>query len=90
VDHLKRCKQCNKWTDGDLAFCSYCGFEHNLEANKEKEERKKKGDIDVPILRIHDTDPTWLKVVKRPFQVIQLVLYAIIGFLIYLSTAFAH
>lgn len=90
MDHLKRCKACGKWTDGTLSFCTFCGYEHDREYKKEVQKRKDAEESRIPILRIHDSDPTWLKILKRPIQMVQLVLYAIIAFLVYLSTAFAH
>lgn len=90
MKHLKRCAQCGKWTDGSLEYCAFCGYEHDREYKKEVKKRRDRGDLRIPILRINPSDPTWLKVLKRPVQVVQLVLYAIIAFLVYLSTAFAH
>ncbi len=88
--HLKRCKECNQWTDGTSAICECCGHDHNKVYREEVAKRKLNGDLTVPVLKIKESDPLWLKIVKKPIQVFQLILYAIIGFLIYLSTAFAH
>ncbi|MDP4662388.1 MAG: hypothetical protein NWS74_01890 [Salibacteraceae bacterium] len=88
--HLKRCKECNRWTDGKSAICAYCGHDHDKVYREEVEKRKLNGDVSVPVLKINESDALWLKIVKKPIQVFQLILYALIGFLIYLSTAFAH
>jgi hypothetical protein len=88
--HLKRCKECNRWTDGTEKICAYCGHDHNRVYREEIQKRKLNGDLSVPLLKINETDPLWLKIIKKPIQVIQLVLYGCIAFLVYLSTAFAH
>lgn len=88
--HLKRCKECNRWTDGSEKICVYCGHDHNKIHREEVKKRKENGDLTVPVLRVNESDPLWLKIAKRPVQLVQLILYGIIAFLVYLSTAFAH
>lgn len=88
--HLKRCSSCGKWTDGAMHQCLFCGEEHDKQYKEERRIRSEKGDHRVPILMIHPEDKLWLKIVKRPIQLVQLVLYAIIAFLVYLTTVFAH
>lgn len=88
--HLKRCKSCSKWTDGASEFCLYCGFEHDKVANEERQARAEKGDHRVPIIQVYPNDKTWVKILKRPVQLVQLILYGIIAFLVYLTTVFAH
>lgn len=90
ANHQKRCKNCNHWFNGIEKTCPKCGEEHNKKYRQEIENRKLNGDLTVPVWKIHDNDPLWLIVIKKPVQVIQLMLYAIIAFLVYLSTAFAH
>jgi len=89
-DHLKRCKNCREWTNGKLDHCTFCGAELDAEYKKEIQKRIDLGDPKVPLLQVHDHDPVWLKLVKRPIQVAQLIFYAIIAFLVYLTTTFAH
>lgn len=88
--HLKRCSSCNQWTDGDLKACEHCGHEHNKAYKEALHKRRQAEDIHIPVWRTKPEDPVWLKVVKRPVQAVQLALYGIVAFLIYLSTAFAH
>ena len=88
--HLKRCKNCNNWTDGKLDNCSFCGAELDAEYKKEIQKRNDLGDPKVPLIQIHEHDPFWVKIAKRPIQVAQLIFCAIIAFLIYLTTTFAH
>lgn len=88
--HLKRCKSCNQWTDGGKPNCEHCGSELNKVEKEEIRKRKQIDDIHVPVWRTNADDPTWLKVLKVPVQMVQLVLYGIVAFLIYLSTVFAH
>ena len=90
MKHQKRCANCGKWTDGSLNNCTFCGFEHDQRYKQEVRKREERGDPRVPIIQVNENDPLWLKIIKRPVQLIQLILYAIIAFLVYLSTAFAH
>ena len=88
--HLKRCAYCEKWTVGAQEFCTYCGHEHDKQYKEEIKKRIERGDPRVPIIKVNDEDPFWVKIWKRPVQVVQLVLYAIVAFLVYLTTVFAH
>jgi hypothetical protein len=64
----------------------------NLMQNTKREIQKRNdlGDPKVPLIQIHEHDPFWVKIAKRPIQVAQLIFYSIIAFLIYLTTIFAH
>ncbi|MEQ9186890.1 MAG: hypothetical protein RLP15_04090 [Cryomorphaceae bacterium] len=88
--HLKRCAQCENWTDGSLTHCTFCGHEHDQQYKAEIKKREDQGDPRVPIIQVRNEDPLWLKVFKRPVQIVQLILYAIVAFLVYLTTVFAH
>ena len=88
--HLKRCKNCGKWTDGKLDHCNHCDHELDVEYKKEVQKRMDLGDPKLPIIQVRDHDPFWLKIAKRPIQEAQLILYAIMAFLVYLTTTFAH
>jgi len=88
--HLKRCPSCDQWTNSKLEQCESCGFEIHAARRAEVNKRREVDDIHIPIWRIKETDPTWLKAVKRPIQIVQLLLYTIVGFFIYLSTSLAH
>lgn len=88
--HQKRCPDCNEWFDASLDICNHCGFEHRKKIKKELQKRRDLSDFSVPIWQVHPNDPIWLQIVKRPIQVVQLILYAIVAFFIYLSTACAH
>ena len=88
--NLKRCPSCDSWTNSKLDSCESCGFEIHAERRKEIAKRRKAEDLHVPIWRIKPNDPVWLKIIKRPIQIVQLLLYTIVGFFIYLSTSLAH
>lgn len=68
----------------------FCGFEHDKKAEEERRLRAEKGDHRVPIIAVNPDDSAWIKILKRPIQLVQLVLYAIVAFLVYLTTVFAH
>lgn len=89
-NHLKRCADCNQWTDGSLDKCSHCGAQLDKKYKEEIKRREEMGDPRLPIIQIDKSDPIWIKVIKRPIQLVQIVVYAIIAFLVYLTTVFAH
>lgn len=89
-NHLKRCEHCNAWTDGNKTHCEHCRGELNEVYKREVKAREDQGDPRLPIIQIKANDPTWVKIAKRPIQLVQLVAYAIIAFLVYLTTIFAH
>ncbi len=88
--HLKRCTYCEQWTDGAKEYCEHCGHEHDKQHKEEVKKRTERGDPRLPIIQVQSHDPIWLKILKRPVQVAQLILYAFIAFLVYLTTVFAH
>lgn len=90
MKHLKRCKHCTEWTDGSLDACTHCGHELDKEYKAEVQKRLELGDPRMPVIRVREGDPLWLKALKRPVQLVQLVLYGIIALLVYLTTVFAH
>ncbi|MEZ4722820.1 MAG: hypothetical protein R2813_13185 [Flavobacteriales bacterium] len=87
---MKRCSHCGQWAEGKPKVCPSCGNEFDKSYKKEIEERRKADDIHIPLWRIKPEDPIWLKIAKRPIQLVQLLFYSIVAFFIYLSTAFAH
>jgi len=89
-NHQRRCKECGHWHEASLKHCPECGAEQNKEVRAEVKKRLQVEDISVPVWRISPDDPLLMKIVKKPVQILQLILWAIIGFLVYLSTAFAH
>jgi len=88
--HVKRCPECDEWTDAKLDNCTHCGFPIHEARRSEIKKRRQVDDIHIPIWRINKDDPFWLKIFKRPVQLVQLALYLIVAFFIYLATAFAH
>lgn len=88
--HIKKCKQCGEWTDGNRNTCSFCGTELDSQYKKEIQRRIDLGDPTVPLIQVNDDDPLWMKIAKRPIQVAQLIFYAVLAFLVYLTTIFAH
>ena len=88
--HLRGCPKCQSWMDAEIETCPTCGFELLKERRAEIKKRQEVDDLHIPIWRINISDPLWLKIVKRPIQIVQLLLYAIVGFFIYLSTSLAH
>lgn len=88
--HEKRCPSCGQWTDGHQSLCTHCGYDHKEEQRTAFKRRREVDDLHIPIWRSEPSDPWWLTIAKRPVQLVQLVLYGIVAFLIYLGTAFAH
>lgn len=88
--HLKRCPKCENWSDVKTELCPKCGFELLKQKRAEIDKRMKTDDIRIPIWRTTKDDSFWLLLIKRPVQFVQLILYSIVGFLVYLSTSFAH
>ena len=88
--HVKKCQACGIYTDAKIENCAHCGHLIHETRRKELKKRGAVEDIHIPIWRINKEDPIWLQILKRPIQLVQLMLYGIVAFFIYLATAFAH
>lgn len=90
VTLTRKCPKCSEWTEGNEPVCLKCGHDFKQAHQVEIQKRLNTDDLHIPVWRIKPQDGVWLRILKRPVQVIQLMLYAVISFLVYLSTAFAH
>ena len=88
--HERKCEHCGEWNDVQLETCKSCGeaFDKVFRAHMAK--LKKKKIFDIPLIEIKETDAPPIKILKKVVQFHQLIFYAIIGFLVYLSTSLAH
>jgi primosomal protein N' len=88
--HERKCEHCGHWNDVELEKCESCGEEFNRVFKEDMEKLRKKKPFDIPVITIHPDDSPPFKFFKKIVQFHQLIFYAIIGFLVYLSTSLSH
>jgi len=86
-NHQIKCEHCSEWVSGKYEICENCG--KTLRA-KEKSEAMKASRVRDPLkpqlIEIYETDAPLIRVGKNIIRVGQIVLYAIIGFLVWITT----
>jgi RNA polymerase subunit RPABC4/transcription elongation factor Spt4 len=86
-DHQIKCEHCGSWVDANKETCEVCG---KVLRAKDKSETLKRSKVPDPLkpqlIKIHDSDSAVMKFFKKLVQVGQLVFYAIVSFLIWVTS----
>jgi len=86
-DHQVKCEHCGEWVPVRYETCDHCGKVLRAKEKHEALQRKRLFDPLKPrFIEIRETDPAPLKLIKRMVQFGQLIFYAIISFLVWVTT----
>ncbi|MAX80671.1 MAG: hypothetical protein CL843_10920 [Crocinitomicaceae bacterium] len=85
--HEVKCDQCGQWTHGKNHRCEHCGAILKEEEKKEIAVRKAKGDSIKPrFVKINEEDGWLLVIGKYVIRTGQFIFYALISFLIWITS----
>ncbi|MES2655164.1 MAG: hypothetical protein V4620_06215 [Bacteroidota bacterium] len=80
ITNQKKCEHCSKWTDGDKAFCSYCGEILDLNYRKQIDELAKNESVLMNYYKIKNSDSNFLLwLIEKLIQGGQIIVMAIIA-----------
>lgn len=83
---IKKCEHCGEWTNGELAFCSHCGEILDKQYRKERAELEREQQEQSPIMKKFKLekakDSKFWRIVEKAVQSGQMVLVAIISFIV--------
>lgn len=87
----KKCEHCDRWTDGNKAFCNFCGEILDLKYRNERNELEKELG-DVPMLfdyfKIKNSDKNWLLfIIEKTIQGGQAIIFGIISLVTFVLLA---
>ncbi len=87
MEHQIKCEHCGEWVDAKLEQCNYCGKTLREEEKKEAYSSKRlKDSLEPQLITIDDDDHPVLKIAKRIVQLGQVIFYAIITFLVWVTS----
>lgn len=85
--HEIKCEHCGYWTNSKIENCPNCNNKIRANDRKNDLERSKRPDPFKPrFIKIKDNDNLIIQFLKRIVQFGQLVFYAIVSFLIWVTT----
>ena len=87
--HEVKCEHCGEWVSPKNETCSNCGKKlREKEKQKEQESKAKrlKDSLEPQLIEINEYDNLIVKFFKHIFRLGQMVFYAIITFLVWLSS----
>ena len=87
MSHQIKCEHCGEWTDPSLDKCTYCGKTLREEEKKVKASSNRlKDSLEPQLITINDDDHPIVKLFKRVVQLGQMIFYAIITFLVWVTS----
>ncbi|MGD1843866.1 MAG: hypothetical protein ACFB10_00555 [Salibacteraceae bacterium] len=85
-----KCEHCGLWTHGDRQTCNYCGEVTDERYKQEVSKRNKINPFEFRFVKIYAIDPWWLKSGKSFLYIAQLIFFAVVSVIVYLSSIFVH
>lgn len=87
MEHQIKCEHCGEWVDAKSEQCSYCGKTLREEEKKAASSSKRlKDSLEPQLITIYDDDNVFIKFFKRIIQLGQMTFYAIITFLVWVTS----
>lgn len=87
MDHQIKCEHCGEWVDAHLDQCNFCGKTlREEEKTAASSSNRLKDSLEPQLIPIHDDDSLVVKFFKRIFQLGQMIFYAIIAFLVWITS----
>lgn len=84
IGHQVKCLNCNEWTSGKKKHCESCGS--LTKQPEEKNSKRLEDPLKLQFIKINKDDGSLVILGKRIVQFGQLILYAIISFLVWISS----
>jgi hypothetical protein len=85
--HEIKCEHCNNWVSKKEKTCSFCHKNiREIDQKKDLERSNKPDPFKLRLIQINNSDNLLIQFLKRIVQFGQLIFYAVISFLIWITT----